>query len=373
MKNVVASLSSVKAFMGNRVLDREWTSEFTTGTTGTDIAEGIIANGYDFMTADIFLSKKSSEKAFLIADTGLGYFLLDRNKFIPSIFMSLESPVVAWPEYHHLRLLANRFHHLFLWPGTEDRVGNNRRKFHPIYWPNTRRSVVPGLAWGDRKFLAMINANKRTFQYNWSNISAASPVKSLALIGLHAYGQIVKRTDLWMRSELYVERLKTIEFFSSNPGFDLFGQGWENPVPGFERQLRPCIVKCGRGPIPGGDEPKLNVLSQYKFSLCFENTSFPGYITEKIFDCFFAGTIPVYLGAPDISDYVPAETFVDYRQFKSHDELNDFLNSMSEQEAQSYLDAAKEFMTSPLFDKFQSNSLIKAMVAALNSVRDQHS
>ncbi len=37
-------------------------------------------------------------------------------------------------------------------------------------------------------------------------------------------------------------------------------------------------------------------LEQYKFNLCFENSSYPGYLTEKLFDAFSAGCIPIYWG-----------------------------------------------------------------------------
>ena len=39
------------------------------------------------------------------------------------------------------------------------------------------------------------------------------------------------------------------------------------------------------------------------------------WITEKIFDCFYAGTIPVYLGAPDVARWLPPECFIDMRRF----------------------------------------------------------
>ena len=41
-------------------------------------------------------------------------------------------------------------------------------------------------------------------------------------------------------------------------------------------------------------------LCPYRFSVAIENAVAPGYFTEKILDCFATGTIPVYLGAPDI-------------------------------------------------------------------------
>lgn len=37
-------------------------------------------------------------------------------------------------------------------------------------------------------------------------------------------------------------------------------------------------------------------LSMFKFNICFENSSAPGYITEKPLQSFFAGTIPIYWG-----------------------------------------------------------------------------
>ncbi len=99
--------------------------------------------------------------------------------------------------------------------------------------------------------------------------------------------------------------------------------------------MRADINTCWRGMIAQGPGPKLDVLSRYKFCLGFENTSFPGYITEKIFDCFLAGTIPIYMGAPDILDYIPRSCFVDLRRFNNYDELGEYLNAFSASESKS--------------------------------------
>lgn len=37
-------------------------------------------------------------------------------------------------------------------------------------------------------------------------------------------------------------------------------------------------------------------LENYKFNICFENSSYPGYLTEKLFDAYNAGCIPIYWG-----------------------------------------------------------------------------
>jgi hypothetical protein len=54
----------------------------------------------------------------------------------------------------------------------------------------------------------------------------------------------------------------------------------------------------------------LNVLNRYKFVFVSENSYNDGYITEKIFNCFFARTIPVYHGSPKINYYFNNNTFI---------------------------------------------------------------
>lgn len=41
---------------------------------------------------------------------------------------------------------------------------------------------------------------------------------------------------------------------------------------------------------------KIEWMKQYKFNLCFENASYPGYCTEKLFNALEAGCIPIYWG-----------------------------------------------------------------------------
>ena len=55
----------------------------------------------------------------------------------------------------------------------------------------------------------------------------------------------------------------------------------------------------------------INVLNKYKFILCLENSVGEGYITEKIFNCFYAKTIPIYIGTNDIHLYINSSSFID--------------------------------------------------------------
>ena len=50
-------------------------------------------------------------------------------------------------------------------------------------------------------------------------------------------------------------------------------------------------------------------MSYYAF--VSENSIGDGYITEKIFNCFFARTIPVYYGSKKINRYINPRAFIE--------------------------------------------------------------
>ena len=52
-------------------------------------------------------------------------------------------------------------------------------------------------------------------------------------------------------------------------------------------------------------------LCDYMFSVAIENGQYETYFTEKLLDCFATGTIPVYLGAPDIGEHFNSDGIVD--------------------------------------------------------------
>jgi alpha(1,3/1,4) fucosyltransferase len=51
-------------------------------------------------------------------------------------------------------------------------------------------------------------------------------------------------------------------------------------------------------------------LSNYKFTIAFENSSAPGYHTEKILDPMLQGSIPIYWGDPTIDDFFNPHSFI---------------------------------------------------------------
>lgn len=76
-------------------------------------------------------------------------------------------------------------------------------------------------------------------------------------------------------------------------------------------------------PILGrGDQiEKVEFLRDYKFNICFENSSHPGYCTEKIIHSMFMSCIPVYWGDELVSKDFNRDSFLNLHEFNSEEEL----------------------------------------------------
>lgn len=222
---------------------------------------------------------------------------LHKNK---NILFCFESPLVN--PFSHFKLIHRLFSKIYTWDDT--RVDS--RKYRKFYIPQINSSLtIKKRPFYEKNFLVFINANK-----------SVPPFFQL----FTSY-----------KSDLYKERRKAVNFFSNTipDNFALYGRGWED-------------YKTHHGLL--GAEEKLKVLSNYKFCLCFENARAPGYITEKIFDCFKARCVPVYFGAPNIKNYIPAGCFIDFEKFSSYDELLKFLESMTEERYKKYISNIDAFL-----------------------------
>jgi hypothetical protein len=133
--------------------------------------------------------------------------------------------------------------------------------------------------------------------------------------------------------EIYSERRKIARWFHAHAKtrMDVFG--------------RPAMATPNyRG--EAGD--KASTFSRYRYALCFENTYHPlwtrGYLTEKILDCMASLTIPIYYGCSNIEELVPSDCFIDYRNFSSLEELDAFLQAMTDEEYLGYAERMHTFV-----------------------------
>ena len=73
--------------------------------------------------------------------------------------------------------------------------------------------------------------------------------------------------------------------------------------------------------IGGPVADKLKFQQKYKFSIAFENCSYNGYATEKIVEAFYARTIPIYYGDPEIVKDFNKDAFVNVHDYSSFNEV----------------------------------------------------
>jgi len=76
---------------------------------------------------------------------------------------------------------------------------------------------------------------------------------------------------------------------------------------------------------------KKEILARHKFYLAFENANIKDYVTEKFWDSFRAETVPIYMGAPNINDFIPARhSIIRTTDFKGPKELAAYLTLLND-------------------------------------------
>jgi hypothetical protein len=156
--------------------------------------------------------------------------------------------------------------------------------------------------------------------------------------------------------------------------FALYGRGWGQPAvrPGVagrllkrlrEWQARVQDVPPAFPSWRGTLHAKAEALTRARFAIAFENVQgSPGYITEKIFDCFVQGCVPVYLGTPGAAATIPKECYVDARAFVTDRDLIDFLAAVGETRFAAYQAAIAAYLASPAAQRFSNAQFTATLV-----------
>ena len=177
--------------------------------------------------------------------------------------------------------------------------------------------------------------NKKFFKI-WPTISINKEIiekkaswENLDLITMIATKQVISES----RGEKYSERIRIVDWFETHPefSFKVYGRNWDG------YRVNGGVIKY-----------KSDAYGKSRFAFCLENCRRNGYITEKIFDCFYNGVVPVYLGANNINRYIPDGCYIDYSRFKSIAELVKYLQSISAKEYDLYLNNIKTFVMGDL-------------------------
>lgn len=71
------------------------------------------------------------------------------------------------------------------------------------------------------------------------------------------------------------------------------------------------------------DGSKLAFQKACKFSLCFESNSHEGFVTEKLTDALYAGTVPIYYGDPKVAEIFNPKAFINVMDYPDWDAVID--------------------------------------------------
>lgn len=154
----------------------------------------------------------------------------------------------------------------------------------------------------------------------------------------------------------YEYRDDLVKYFDTRNEINVYGPGWNTRLFHFRKPFS-AINRIASAlhlnerrltSYRGITDDKLMTFSKHNFALCIENTKdFSGYITEKIFDALRAGTIPIYLGPNDITEYVPSDIFVNLREFSDLAELSAYIKSRSADELADTRQRIAEYLQGP--------------------------
>jgi hypothetical protein len=180
-----------------------------------------------------------------------GEWLIERGAD-PTLVFTFESPLYTPEFYDRIPEFKKRFRYQMLFSGGT----------HHVYFPSFDWDEVRSCNdWHKRKdAYCLIAANKH---YSRLPAKPDSPSFQEAL-----------------RNQLHDVRIQTIQSLRQiGKQVDIYGPGWPGSL--------------------GCPKDKIEVLSQYKYALCFENVDYHGYFTEKYIDCLVAGTMPNHYGYHD--------------------------------------------------------------------------
>ena len=234
------------------------------------------------------------------------------KKLRKSIYVQFEPSVVEpLNKAVNLKWISKLFKQVLTWQ--DDLIDNNF--FSKLYYPiSSKDKENPIINFNQKKYITTVIGYKRSNQIN----------------------------------ELYSERMRAINFFQKKyKDFVFFGRGWDKSQ-----------FKSFKGEV----KHKIDVLRDFKFIICYENEAkINGLISEKIFDCFYANSLPVFLGAQNPSDYFPSDIYIDKRNYESYEELDNYLLSIDEKEYNKRILSIREYLKSDSFQLFLKQNFAKTL------------
>jgi hypothetical protein len=346
----LAICSDIKEFKLDQLQDELWSRNFPGAGWITCLYKVATASSANVASGDIAIRNVRSNKwlacdIYVIQDMDSK----DAEKLLelgarPFLITCFESPLYAPRFYQNVSQIAEKFKYKIGFPFKgkkckfSESVGNIDFRFPSFYLKDMKEIQ----SWNSRKKIILVAANK----YITNRVFMPKKPSMRGLIR-QVKNMLRKLQDPFYRialaNSLHDQRLEVIEYFSVGDNLDICGKGWDkwDELPStWVKRLENIIKERYLGVC----ENKIDLISNYRFSICFENMVMSGYITEKIIDCFVAGTLPIYLGAPDVDSFMPSNSFIDMRRFQSIEQVKAFMNSLDDKSALTMIMAGRDYL-----------------------------
>lgn len=318
-----------RMFYQNKIFDSR--TKGTNNEVFAKLKKELNKKGITISTIDLVEIKPDIEVYFDLPypwELNLWYHLLTSS--VKKILFCFEPDIVN--PFNYMKIFHFLFKKVYTW---KDSLVDNKRYFK-FFFPNSSSGINKKVvSYNNKEELVLVNTNLLPFL----------PFKLLSC-GI---------------KELYSERVKAMDYFDKKykKGFAIFGKGWNKPERFSlkQRVMGPHIYHSYRGAVDYKE--KIDIISRFKYYLCFENSILDGYIDAKIIDCFKARCVPIYWGALNISKYISEDCFIDFKKFDSYDNLFNFLNDMSIERYNTYIKSIEKWLRnkenlSRWFDSFNN-------------------
>lgn len=243
----------------------------------------------------------------------------DADVFLVYLF---HRPFSSWTYYFRdsMRWLKGDYTQMV----TPDMVCRDSSKVKLLYSTETWTSFPEGF---DDCFDLMIGFDQRRNDPRYMTI----PTLGYDFFGDKISTHYDDKKDPWRASGCAPEKRKyDICFLNSNGGKKAFMHGARSRRALFHNFSKRTFVASGGKvennighTVPRGDE--LNWMMNCKFVIAYENQIYPGYVTEKPYQAWLAGAIPIYDAHRSVFGYINKEALIYAPDFDSNDEMIDYV------------------------------------------------
>lgn len=229
------------------------------------------------------------------------------------------------------------------------------------YWPLLHPAVLtwsPELVKGSQKFFKFHYA---PFLFDLTKYEhyRSKPKKNLCVLMQSNKASQVK-------GELYSLRREIIRYYEQRGDglLDLYGYGWNSPNTRHLGPSTPFYTPLYKGIA----EDKWESFAEYHFVFCIQNSIPAGDYESDVFMAMATGAVPIFLPPADVDEHIPADTYINYGQFKNMDELTEYLRSIvGTEKYEEYRRKGWEYLNSEKF-QFTVEQFAQEVYRAIRSV-----